>query len=465
MDRRDFVRRLSAAATAGSVGRWPLGRGGWPGSGDARTDRRQPPDVVLHIATAKIEIAPGRLIKTTAYNGSVPGPLIRVPEGRATTIEVHNDTSTPELVHWHGLMVGGAIDGAVQEGTPFIRPHEVQQITIVPHPPGTRWYHTHTEAGRDLDRATYTGQFGFLYVEPRQEPAPYDDEVFLALHGWDGYLGTAGGSEGTLDVIYRSFTVNDRMLGAGDPIRVRPGRRVMLRILNANATLSHRVALSGHRFRVVALDGNPVPSPRDVSVLELGPAERVDAIVTMNQPGVWVLGETNDDVRGAGLGIVVEYAGQSGEPRWTAPVPERWDYTAFGRTGPISSVPDATALQTVPLVFKKKFAGSRWVDYWTVNDKSFPHTDPVHVTHGARYRLQLDNRSDEAHPIHLHRNTFELATVVGVRTAGVRKDVVVVPPRQVVEVDFMADALGSSLLHCHNQLHMDYGFMTIVECG
>jgi FtsP/CotA-like multicopper oxidase with cupredoxin domain len=75
----------------------------------------------------------------------------------------------------------------------------------------------------------------------------------------------------------------------------------------------------------------------------------------------------------------------------------------------------------------------------------------------------LDNRSDEAHPVHLHRNTFEVVTVAGRSTAGVRKDVVVVPPSQLVEVDLTADAAGASLLHCHNQLHMDYGFMTVIE--
>jgi FtsP/CotA-like multicopper oxidase with cupredoxin domain len=234
----------------------------------------------------------------------------------------------------------------------------------------------------------------------------------------------------------------------------------MFRILNANATQTHRVALPGHRFTVVALDGNPVPTPRAVGIVELAPGERVDAIVVMNQPGIWALGEVADDVRRAGLGVVVEYAGQSGAPRWTAPAPESWDYTQFG-TGETRA--GASSSSIVAFVFKKKFAGSRWVDNWTVNDKSFPHTDPMRLALGGRYRLRLDNRSDEAHPVHLHRNTFEVVTVAGRPTAGVRKDVIVVPPRQVVEVDLTADAAGASLLHCHNQLHMDYGFMTVIE--
>jgi FtsP/CotA-like multicopper oxidase with cupredoxin domain len=237
---------------------------------------------------------------------------------------------------------------------------------------------------------------------------------------------------------------------------------VMFRFLNANATQTHRVALPGHRFIVLALDGNPVPTPREVGIVELGPGERVDAIVVMNQPGIWALGDVSDEVRRAGLGVVVEYGGQSGAPRWIAPAAESWDYTQFGSEGTRA---ETSSPSIVPLVFKKKFAGSRWVDNWTVNGKMFPHTDPIRLTLGARYRLRLDNRSEEAHPVHLHRNTFEVVTVAGRSTAGVRKDVIVVPPRQLVEVDLTADAAGASLLHCHNQLHMDYGFMTVIACG
>jgi FtsP/CotA-like multicopper oxidase with cupredoxin domain len=115
------------------------------------------------------------------------------------------------------------------------------------------------------------------------------------------------------------------------------------------------------------------------------------------------------------------------------------------------------------LVFEKKFAGHRWVDKWTINGKSFPKTDPIRVKANSRYRLVLDNRSDEAHPIHLHRHTFELTKVEGVATSGVRKDVVMVRPKTQVEVDLVANNPGLTLFHCHQQMHMDYGFMALME--
>ena len=99
------------------------------------------------------------------------------------------------------------------------------------------------------------------------------------------------------------------MLGHGEPIRVKQGERVLFHVLNASATEIRSLALPGHVFRVVALDGNPVPTQAEVPVLWLGTAERISAIVEMKQPGVWVLGDLSDDDRGHGMGIVVEYAG------------------------------------------------------------------------------------------------------------------------------------------------------------
>ena len=119
--------------------------------------------------------------------------------------------------------------------------------------------------------------------------------------------------------------------------------------------------------------------------------------------------------------------------------------------------------ERIPLVFKKKFAGSRWVDHWTVNGKEFPKTDPIRVHAGSRYRFIFDNQSDEAHPVHLHRHSFELTKFGGVPMRGVFKDVVVVPARKQVEADWIADHPGKTLFHCHQQMHMDYGFMALIE--
>jgi FtsP/CotA-like multicopper oxidase with cupredoxin domain len=210
---------------------------------------------------------------------------------------------------------------------------------------------------------------------------------------------------------------------------------------------------------VIALDGNLVPSPRAVSVLEMGPAERVDAIVEMNQPGVWILGDIDDRARKLGLGIVVEYAGQSGPAEWRVPPAEDWDYTVFGRADQEVPEPDAR----VPLLFQQKTAINRWVAHFVINGEEFPKNEPIIVENGRKYRLIFDNHTNDTHPMHLHRHSFQLVKIAGRPTAGILKDVVSVPARKQVEVQFVADNPGPTLFHCHVQLHMDFGFMAMVE--
>lgn len=439
MNRRAFLAKTGAAYLA-----------------SLRGQAQEKADFTLRIGTVDVEIAPRRVIKTIGYNGAVPGPPLRLAEGQPVTVDVFNDSSVPELVHWHGLFIPSEVDGSVEEGTPPAPSKGHRRYGFTPRPAGTRWYHTHTFAGRNLHRGTYTGQYGALIITPHQDPARYDQEIVLALHGWDPFFTTMG--DGSLEVGYNFHTVNSHCLGSGEPVRVKEGQRTLFRIVNASATEAHRLAMAGHKLTVVALDGNAVPTVRAVEAVELGPAERVDIVVEMSNPGVWILGDADDKVRQSGLGVVIEYAGRTGKPQWTAPSAEAWDYTVFGRDG-AAAEPD----ERVPLVFKAKWMGNRWVDHWQINGKEFPQTDPIRVKAGGRYRLIFDNQSDDAHPVHLHRHAFELVSIAGKATAGVMKDVVMCPPRRKVEVQFVADNPGPTLFHCHQQLHMDFGFMAMVE--
>ena len=444
MNRRDFLAVAAAAAATPAE--------------SARAQDPAKPDFTLRIGPVAVELAPKKITKTTGYNGMSPGPVLRMKEGSPVTVDVFNDTASPELVHWHGLHIGAAADGSMEEGTPMIAPHSQRRYGFTPAPAGTRWYHTHTFAGRDLKRGSYSGQFGFLYIEPKSEPGAYDREVFLALREWEPFMTTGMDDAASLDAAYRLFSVNGRALGHGEPVRVKAGERVMLRILNASATVNRRVALAGHKFRVVALDGNPVATPAVVDAIDIGVAERVDAMVEMNRPGVWIFGATDDHDRENGMGVVFEYADQTGEPRWLPPDGAKWSYTAFAA----DQAREETA-EPIPLVFKKVFAGHRWVDKWTINGKMWPKPEPIRIRANQRYRLIFDNQSDEAHPLHLHRHTFELTKIGDVPVSGIFKDVVVVQAKSRIEADFVANNPGPTLFHCHQQMHMDYGFMTLLN--
>jgi FtsP/CotA-like multicopper oxidase with cupredoxin domain len=446
MNRRDFLSQGGAAV----LGAAALPRLSWPA--------RSEPDYTLRIAPVTLELAPGKTVRTLAYNGSVPGPVIRLREGVPVTIDVANDTDRDEFVHWHGLHVPADVDGAMEQGTPPVPAHGQRSYTFVPRPAGTRWYHSHAIAGKDFGRGTYSGQFGFLLVTPPNDPGRYDDEIFLTTHDWGPYI--MGGDDGFQSVGYNHSTVNGRRLGFGEPIRVREGERVLARVLNASATDAHWLTLPGHRFTVIALDGNPVPTPTSVDQLLLNPGERVDAVIEMNQPGVWILGEPRDSVRDKGLGIVVEYAGRSGAPAWAKAASLRWSYLDFGRAAGGTSDDEVVR---IPLVFKSVFKGHGAFEHWSINGKSFPDTDVISIENGTRYRLVFDNQSDEDHPVHLHRHSLEIVRMGSVTTSGILKDVVTVPAHTVVEADFTATNPGKTLFHCHLQDHMDAGFMTLFE--
>lgn len=424
---------------------------------------------MLRLEICDLEISPGVKVRTTAYNGQVPGPLLRMKEGRPVTIDVTNATANADLVHWHGLTIDSINDGAMEEGSAMIDPGKSLRYTFTPRPSGTRWYHTHAGAKDDLSLGTYSGQFGFLLVEGATNPAPWDTEVNLAIHHWEASFvpmvetmrmqssnvpQTAGS-----DVGYKYATINAHRLGFGEPIRVKPGQRVLVRLLNASATENCVLALPGHKFRIIAMDGNPVPHPREVEVLSLAVAERVDAIVEMNNPGVWVLGSTVATQREMGLGIVVEYAGKSGPPVWKDPVPVDWDYAQFADSGP-----SPEPVETFTLTFRDSgpLNGSKF-DIWTINNKSWPNTDVLKVKQGNRYRMVFRNGSGDQHPMHLHRHTFEVTRIGDKQLRGLRKDVINVMPLESVAVDFIADNPGDTLMHCHQQLHMDYGFMQLIR--
>ncbi|MBS1853544.1 MAG: multicopper oxidase domain-containing protein [Acidobacteria bacterium] len=477
---------LIAPAVAQMPASLPQSKSGPPDSG--------PADYTLRIAATPIEVAPNKIISVTTYNGQFPGPLLRFREGRQVVVDLINDTDAPEQLHWHGQWVPVDVDGSAEEGTPFIPAHGTRRISFVPQPAGYRFYHTHNRAGADLSAGQYGGQVGQVYIEPKNDPGKYDREVFLVLKEFEPSFSRGGdmaqdvltpvrkvqsleaqgeaamkaslakGMPHGYEVGYNTFTINGRMLGHGEPIRVKQGERVLFHVLNGSATEIRSLALPGHKFQVIALDGNPVPNPATVPFLWLGTAERVSALVEMDHPGVWIMGDTSDEDRRHGMGIVVEYAHHAGKALWVAPPEFRWDYTKFANPGATAPAPDETFEMTIA----KENAAAEGFNRWTINGEAYPMGGTMappafHLREGRRYRVRMRNQSDDLHPIHLHRHSFEITSIMGQATAGVMKDVVMLGGYQEIAFDFMANHPGMTLFHCHQQLHMDFGFMTLFD--
>ena len=260
MLRRDFLKLSSLALAHPAANRLGL-----------QTTPVAKADHTLRISPVTVELDRSHILSTIGYNGSAPGPVLRLREGKPVTIDLINDTDTPELVHWHGLLIPSEMDGTEEEGSPYIPPHGQRRIQFTPGPSGTRWYHSHAMAMDDLHKGAYTGQFGFVYIESGNDPGQYDQELFLALRDWEPFFtgtmddtdddthdgpmpekpATLNTDPGGLEVGSMTYSINDKALGSGEPIRVRQGQRLLIHFLNASAIENRRIALPGHKMKEI----------------------------------------------------------------------------------------------------------------------------------------------------------------------------------------------------------------------
>jgi FtsP/CotA-like multicopper oxidase with cupredoxin domain len=244
-----------------------------------------------------LELRPGTNVRAWAYNGTVPGPELRVTEGDLVRITLRNELPAPTSAHWHGIDVPVAMDGvpgltqqAVPPGGTFV--YEFTATNV-----GTRWYHSH----QDAEVQVPLGLFGPVIVEPRApEPVRYDREQTFVLSEWDLDLtpavatGDASPPAPRSDVPlskqldYDLFLVNGKATASLPPIAVAAGERVRLRLINAG-NLIHTIRGRGRPIKVVATDGNPVPPGLALpdAAATLGPSERVDLELLGSDPGPW----------------------------------------------------------------------------------------------------------------------------------------------------------------------------------
>jgi FtsP/CotA-like multicopper oxidase with cupredoxin domain len=363
----------------------------------------------LHIRKGEVELAPGRRITTTTYNGLFCGPALRTTVGQQMRVDVHNETDTTEQIHWQGQTLADATAA-------LIPAHSARRMEFTPQRAGVYLYHSEVVAAADLGAGLYSGQAGALLVEPRTDPGRYDREWLVVLKGCEPFMRrTARGCE----VGYCAPTLNGYLPGHGrNPLRANTGERLALHVLNAGATEFYNLELPGHVFEVTALDGNPLTIPVSVAALRVSPGERVSAYVVLNQATGWRLGEMPDATPHSIAGTLRQ--------------------------------PEVDA--TFAMVLTRHAAARSGFNRWAVNGASFSSAAPqtlFRVRSGGHYRLQIHNTSDEVIPLHLQRHRLQVA--------GVLKDVVVVGPQQRLEVDFRADERGPALFHSTRQLQSDFG--------
>ena len=244
----------------------PVSRRWFIGAGAVIACSGLPPCAQAQTATDGFRVlrASGLQSAGFGYDGTVPGPALRVGRGEELRVRLVNDLATPTSVHWHGIRLPNAMDGVPAQTQPAIAPGASFDYRFRPPDAGTFWYHAYVAGQTDR------GLAGVLIVEDAQ-PVDVDRDVALML--------TASPAAAGPPVL-----VN----GAARPdIAVRSGERLRLRIINATTSRGLFLKLAGHTVRVMAIDGQPAePFLARDSRVGLGPGNRIDLFIdTMGDAG------------------------------------------------------------------------------------------------------------------------------------------------------------------------------------
>jgi FtsP/CotA-like multicopper oxidase with cupredoxin domain len=498
LSRREFL-RISGQAGLGVLTLTIGGGALLPRRGSARGYEGAGGLREIHLEAREVswELAPGKAIKALAYNGQIPGPAIRLQEGERVRIFLKNALSEPTTIHWHGVDVPNPMDGVPGITQPPVQPGETFVYEFEARPAGTRWFHTHFQEHRQLDRGLYAP----LIIEPAQpEPFPFEREYTLVLDDWttgtgpplpstrEGTAGGRGGMggmmrgmrgmmgdrapggtmesmvEGGPHPAYDTMTINGKAYPATQPLTVRKGEHVRLRLINASGDHTHVMRLSGHRLQVTHTDGNPLVEPVEVEALPIAPSERYDVVFVADRPGAYFLHCAAPGHARAGEQILVAYDGyEDAKPETPAENVtglKLWHYR-LGRGQEVLPRPSGQE-RTFDLTLSGGMIGS---DAWTINGKQYPNTDPLRLRKGDQVRVHLSNMSMEAHPMHLHGQSFRVLAVNGRRLpAPIVKDSVDVEAHMgSVALEFTAHNPGDWFFHCHKPMHMEGGMITLAK--
>ena len=268
----------------------------------------------LKATPVRWEILPDRQVTAWTYNGTVPGPEIRVPYGQRVRIVVENDLPDETTVHWHGIDVPNAMDGVPDVTQPAIEPGEsfTYEFDAVPAgrdaAGGTFFYHSHV----DEDRQMGLGLSGAFVIEPKQ-PQRYDVEKTLLIQEWtlDPMSGETWPAMEMTGMLPNFFTLNGKSYPATATVKMKVGQKALFRLVGAGA-FTHPMHLHGTDFTVVAKDGHPLSSPFKADVIQVASGERYDIAFTPERAGKWVfhchIGHhlTNDGEGPGGLLMVVD---------------------------------------------------------------------------------------------------------------------------------------------------------------
>ena len=390
------------------------------------------PDVrfELNAKSAEVRLTSGRVVHALTFNGSSPGPELRVRQGDLVEVTLANDdVDAGVTIHWHGVDVPNAEDGVAGVTQDAVLPGEKYTYRFRADQVGTFWYHTHQVSAKEVRR----GLFGALVIEPREEPAELD--LALAVHTFDG-VPTINGSD---ELVRRA---------------VSPGTAVRLRLINTDS-FGQRLALGGTPFRVIAIDGTDLNKPDTIGgeTLPLAAGGRIDVAFTMPASPVRLLLENSD------VGLALSSDGQATPP--AEPGGRDFDPLSYGHPAPtpFDATRDYDRHFSLIVTRKLGFYDGKPGRQWALNGGIYPDVPVFVVEEGDLVEMTITNDSNVVHPMHLHGHHVLVLSRDGVPASGSPwwSDTLNVLPGESYVVAFRANNPGIWMDHCHNLPHAAKG--------
>lgn len=381
------------------------------------------------------------------FNGSSPGPELRVLQGDTLTLRFENRTEQPSSVHWHGIRLENAMDGVPELTQPLVPPGETFDYSFKVPDAGTYWYHSHHQSWEQVAR----GLYGPLIVD-EIDPPRIDADITVTLDDWRlDETGAVMGGFGNMHDFSHAGRLGNYVMILPSQKNVRLGDRVRLRLINTATARVFPIRIEGLKAKVVALDGMPLAVPRDLADMQIAPAQRVDIIgdVTAQVDFLFVArGELYD------LGSL-SIDGENYDPATSAisalPVPNSPD--------PIETPDTNLTLRMKGGAMGGRHAGD---DIWAFNDVSGLKDTPFATfKRGETAFIDLINDTSFPHGIHLHGHHFHEMNEDGSR--GDFRDTSLVGRGESRKIAVVFDNPGKWLLHCHMLGHQASGMKTWVE--
>ena len=480
--RREFLAATAAAALAPAV--------------VSSVGRAAEAPIVLRAESRVIEV--NGKAATMLHIGRSDGVSgVYTEAGRRFRVNLENHLGEPTLVHWHGLMPPYQQDGVPDISQPALEPSGVYAYDFPLAAPGTYWMHSHfgfqeqrlmaapliirdpAESGldeqevvvmlhdftfRDPDEILAELQMGEAHDEMAMEKSAGDGHAKANdMAGMDmasGVTGdmTMGGMEMDLnDVEFDAYLANDRTLADPDVVRVEPGGRLRLRIINAAASTNFWLGLGGLEGSLIAVDGLPV-EPVAGKRFPIAIAQRLDIRLTLpaGQGAYPIMAHREGDT--ARTGIVL--ATPAAQVKHLADRAEHMA-PALGldlERRLIASRP--LAPKPADRTHRVDLTGSMMGYAWGLNGVAYGNHAPLELREGERVEIAFNNKTMMAHPMHMHGVPFQVVEINGERFPGAMRDTVLVPPHVHLTVAFDATNAGDWVMHCHNLYHMAAGMMT-----